>query len=174
MTYNSPKGSRQMVDEDSYFMGKLLMESVACRDPEVQKAAIVVNAKGHVLSFGTNYIVREYVGTVCSWQERDFALYDAEEMALDEALKSLGVVNASDLSSCTMYLTNPPTSACLIRCLRHNLKKIIYSNINEAAVDYQDWEKAKNFAKEKKVDLKLFEGNLNWMRDRIKKLSHLF
>ena len=166
-----PKGSRFGIDEDSYFMGKLLIESACCRDPEVQKAALIIQ-KGWPLAFGVNYIVREYIGTACSWSERDYALYSAEEMALDEALKHMG--GQGTMMSCTMYLTNPPTAASLIRCLKHDLKKIIYVTINEAAVDLQDWAKALAFAKEKHVEVKQFEGNLNWMRDRIKKFSHLF
>lgn len=171
MTHNMPKGSRQGIEEDSYFMGRLLIESACCRDPEVQKAALIVS-KGSVLSFGVNYIVREYVGTACSWNERGHALYTAEDMALDEALRQVGTSHT--LMATTMYMTNPPTAASLIRCLRFDLKKIVYVVMNEAAIDFQDWAKAQAFGKEKHVELKPFEGNLNWMRDRIKKFSHLF
>ncbi len=159
-------------DESSFYIGKLIFESMLCRDPEVQKTAMIVDSKGETY-VGFNSIVKEHSHspTTNQWHDKDFALITAEHKAIHKMLRSKSIVAYEVM---TMYLNNPPTHIGILNCSEVGIKKIVYVITNEKAIDYDDWELVKKFVKERKFDLKLFEGNLNWMRDRLQKFHYLF
>lgn len=167
------KGSRLVPNEESFFMGRLIVESAMCRDPEVQKMAMIVSSSGDVLSHGYNSIVKDYTNTA-TWADRDFALYQAEEQAIDRALRRFSPSDNTPLTTCTMYITNPPVHSALVRGVGLGLKKYIYVVMNERTIDAQDLARCQKICRERKIEVKVFDGNLNWLRDRIKKFDYLF
>jgi len=165
------KGSKLVPTEESYFMGKLLIEAAACRDPGIQRAALIVDKKD-VISFGYSSILTEYPTSAGSWADRDYAMYSAEDMALDKAISCRR--ERLDFISVQLFVLNPPTHHSLLRCLSLGIKTIIYMVINDQFIDQADWKKAQHLAKERRMTLKEFDGNLNWIRDRLLKYDYLF
>lgn len=164
------KGSKQVPVEESYYMGCLFMQAAWCRDPEIQKAALFVDGKRDVITFGCNTILTEYPSAQAGWNDRDYSLWSAEDTALDQAIRR----RTTDWMSSTLYVLNPPTHHATGRCLALGVKKITYLIINDQWIDQPDWKLAQKLAKERKIELKAFEGNLSWIRDRIMKYDYLF
>src|SRR5688500_9215745 len=74
---------------DAYFMGRLLIESACCKDPDIQHAALLVDSKDRPIAFGTNYIPRDYNNQSVNWdlEERMRTMISAEEAVIARALR---------------------------------------------------------------------------------------
>lgn len=168
--------SRQTPSTDSYFMGRLIIEAACCKDPEYQHAVLIVDSKDRAIAFGTNYIPTDYQRTVANWipKERQRSLIVAEEVAVDRAVRLVSPTDVNPFISATMYLTGPPSLRGVRRCVQVGIKTLIYGPQKPEFFDESEWEEAKLLAKDYNVVLKPFDGNLNWLRDRIKKLGELF
>jgi len=161
--------------KESYIMGRLFIEAAVCKDPDVQHAAFVVNnVTDEVIGFGVNYIPTDYQHKNPSWEHGNkvIRMVFAEEAALDRALKRSD--HAASFANCHMYVTGPPSLRAVRSCLRIGLKAIIYANQIPNFFDEKDWKAAQSLATEYSLGLRKFDGNLHWLRDRIKRIQHLF
>ncbi len=165
---------------DAYFMGKILVEAVMCRDPVEPKAALIIDHKDRRVGFGLNFIPKDYnVTKGYGWDEqsRELALVHAEEAAIDTALKRYvpgSYTHLDVFDRHTMYVTGPPSLRGVRRAISNGLKDIIYGPLMPQYFDDVEWKETQELAKALGVKLTLCEGNMGWVRDRVLSLSHLF
>lgn len=164
--------------KEDYFMGVLIIESSMCRDPYGQQAALIVDGKNRQVSMGVNHIPTDNHLKKLGWDDesRYMSMVTAVESAIDRALKLylVGSTYSDPFSSHDIYVTGKPTLRCVRRCLSLGLKNIIYGPVVPLHFDERDWEYAKKLADAGGITMKKYNGNLNWLRDKIESLSDLF
>jgi len=166
--------------KEEYFMGVLFMLSAICKDPHGQEAALLIDNKDRLITFGVNHISQPagYQNRKLSWdpEDRYLGMTASGDSAMDRALKLY--VPASTMcepfTSHTMYLTGPPTLRLVNRAAANGLKNFIYGPLRSQMFDEDDWKQAVELAKVHDMTLKEFNGNLGWLRDRTKALSETF
>lgn len=152
---------------DSYHMGMLFMYAAACRDPLEQRAARIVDTTGLVLGEGVNHMPqKDHMAT--NWKERRLLVL-AEEMAVDRAITRRQM--SYDLAGATIYLTGPLSVRGYRRIFSSGIKSIIYGPQVAPDYDEEEFKDVATMAKEHYVTLKAFEGNVNWLRDRLLRLE---
>ena len=167
---------RQSPPADSYFMGRLLIESAICKDPYVQHAALIVDGRDRQLGFGVNHVAKELYTVAADWDENNplRVMTCAEDVAIARARHYLAQVQYDAFVSTTMYVTGPPSLGAMRSCIFAGIKTIIYGAMKSPYFNELQWDETQKLAKAHTVSLKAFDGNLNWVRDRLKRFDHLF
>jgi len=170
--------SRITPTKHAYFIGKLLVEAVICRDLVDPKAAIIVDSKDRRVGFGISFVPKPELSNK-SWgrteEQRELGLIHAEEAAIDTALKRYvpGASVFEPFDRHILYVTGPPSLRGTRRCLANGLKEIVYGPLVPRQFNDVEWEETKALAKAYGIKLELCEENLAWVRDRVESISHL-
>lgn len=164
-----------------YVMGVALVMASACKDPMGQQAALLTDSKDRIVAHGVNILASAdgYGGTKkLEWdaEGREQGMVTAIETVLDRALKMYipGATTGEPFSLHNLYVTGPPLLRDIRRCASLGLKKIMYGPIQPIYFDENEWESTLALAKVFGLTLVAYEGNLNWLRDKVGSLSHLF
>lgn len=163
---------------EDYIMGCLFMLSAASKDPFDQQAAWLINNKDQPGFFFVNTLAyQSYSSQKLSWdgEDRHLGLVTAVEGLIDKQLKhSCHSSYGDSLTGWTIYTLAKPSLRCVRKCAIHGIKTIVYGKLETQTFDEQDWADAKRLASVNTINLKEFQGNLNWMRDRQQAYSYLF
>jgi deoxycytidylate deaminase len=163
-----------------YIMGVAFVVAAACKDPTGQQAAIVVDQKDRIIAHGVNFLVcgDTYQSQKMEWDAagRRTGMITAAEAALDRALKiyTPGAIACEPFIHHTLYMTGPPLLRDLRRCISLGLKKIIYGSNDPLYFDNNEWDDTLDLAVSQGATVELYKGNLNWLRDKVHSISHLF
>ena len=153
---------------EDYYMGMAFWIASKSKDPNTQVGAIIISNKNSVLGSGYNGPPRQIDDNAINWDRSykyDFICH-AEENAIDYAFGSL--------SDATIYVTAQPCVKCMLRIVKSGIKSVVYYPMNKKtdngsmlAVEEMQ-KKTEEIATLGGVFLSEFDGNLNWMRDRMK------
>lgn len=152
---------------DSFHMGVLFMYAAACRDPVEQRAARIVDTTGLVLGEGVNHMPQKDHMAV-NWKDRRLLVL-AEESAVDRAITRRNL--NYDLAGSTIYLTGPLTVRGYRRIFSSGIKAVVYGPQVSPDYNEEEFKDVATMAKDHFVTLKAFEGNINWLRDRLLRLE---
>ena len=171
--------SRITPPREEYFMGKLLVEAVLCRDNIETKAALILDHKDRQVGFGVTFIPKpDFVAKEFGSDERtrELCIVHAEEVAIDQVLKRYipGNTVLEPFDRHTLFITGPPSLRGVRKAIANELRNIIYGPIMPQYFDDVEWEETKELAKAYAIKMTYCDGNLGWVRDRILSLSHLF
>lgn len=165
---------------DDYFMGILLVASAACKDPNGQQTALLVDSKDRWISVGINFIppAGPTGHKKLDWtpENRDVFMTSAIDSAMDRALKLYipGSTISEPFVGHTLYSLAPPMLRDIRRMAANGLKEVYYGPLRPQYFNEDDLEQTKKAASEYNIKLNEYKGNLNWVRDRVWSLSHLF
>ena len=143
-----PTPPRIVPSWDEYFMALARQASSRSKDPNTQHGAVVVDAFKRVLSTGYNGGCRRIPDRCIDWSrpaKYAFVIH-AEENALWHAQRL-------DLDGCTLYVTGPPCSRCMLRVAHVGIGRVVYGNIQSVMVDEADWKLTEQIASLAGVEL---------------------
>jgi len=159
---------RKTPTRDERYMGLAWIIAGFSKDPDTQIGAIFVGKGNYPLSFGYNGLPRGIDDNSFDWQrekKRDVMVH-AEMNAIRHSDKE-------KLAGSTLYVTAMPCHNCMIQLINYGVRRIVYyplkvdkkSSINDNMKD-----KTLYLANLSGVEIEEFNGNLNWLGERIKKL----
>jgi dCMP deaminase len=127
-------GPREVIDWDSYFFKMCEVISLRSKDPATQHGAILVDENNRVISTGYNGGCRKIDDSKINWDrpEKYHFVIHAEENALWTAEKK-------NLEGCTLYVTGPPCSRCMLRIAHSGVSRVVYGEKTSKCVDQMDW-----------------------------------
>jgi dCMP deaminase len=149
---------RPTPSKDDFYMGMAFWASAKSKDPNNQSGAFIISFDNTPLGWGYNGPPAKISDTAINWEQTEKAdfISCAEENAID--------FSYGPLENCIMYVTVKPCPKCILRIVKSGIKKVIYYS----SAKKQIADKTEEIAKLGAVQLIAFDGNLNWMRDRMK------
>ncbi len=158
---------REVPEKDSYYLGLAFWIASKSKDPDTQVGSLIITEKNIPLGWGYNGPPRQIPDTSFSWArgEKDPYLEHAEENAVDFS-------TVKDLTGSTLYCTHSPCPRCMRKIVKQGIKRVVYfvhKNLdpNSSLSNKNLIEASKDIASKGGVTLVSFDGNLNWMRDRM-------
>jgi dCMP deaminase len=145
---HQPTPPRDVPSWDEYFLSLARQAATRSKDPNTQHGAVVVDPYKRVLSTGYNGGCRRIPDRCVDWSRPNkyaFVIH-AEENALWHAQRL-------DLDGCTLYVTGPPCSRCMLRIAHVGISRVVYGTTQSVSVDSVDWELAQQIAQLAEVKL---------------------
>lgn len=144
---------RDVLDWDSYFLEMCDIVSKRSKDPSTQHGAVLVDEDHRVISTGYNGGCKKIDDKLIDWNRPNKYHYvlHAEENALWTAERK-------NLDKCTIYVTGPPCSRCMLRMVHAGISRIVYGNRSSNCVDQEDWKISQNIKDLSGVKLENFKG----------------
>lgn len=161
---------RIVPDRDEFYLGMAFWAASRSKDPRTQCGAFIISADNTPLGWGYNGPPANIRDTDISWgrpEKYDF-IDHAEVNAIEYA--------RGDLRGATMYVTAKPCKDCMKDIVRKKISRVVWFPTKHDAssmLAQVDMEKTDEIARLGNVRLEKYEGNLNWMRDRIQWMEEL-
>lgn len=163
---------RIVPNRDDRYMGLAFWIASFSKDPNTQVGCIIVSEDNRPLGFGYNGAPRGIDDDDIDWSRPNKYPYiiHAEENAILHCKADPALQNA------TLYVTAKPCGPCMIRIIQAKIPNIVYfpykpkdaKSILSGTNDFTD-----ELADKANITLSVFEGNLNWMKDRISIMEEL-
>lgn len=138
---------------DAYFLEICEVVSKRSKDPSTQHGAVLVDEHHRVISTGYNGGCKRINDQLIDWSRPTKYSYilHAEENALWTAERK-------NLEGCTIYVTGPPCSRCMLRIAHSGICRIVYGSRSSNCVDKGDWDISENIAKLSNIRLEGYGG----------------
>jgi len=155
------------------YMGLAMWMASFSKDPNTQVGAFIVSGDNYPLGWGYNGTPRSIDDDDVDWSrplKYDFIVH-AEDNAIQNAVESV--------YGSILYVTARPCKKCMLRIVSAGIKEVIYfpfNSVDEKStlhIKTSESDIVDEIAELGSVELTKFEGNLNWMRDRIGFMSDL-
>lgn len=161
---------RSVPERDDYYMGLAFWIMAKSKDPDTQIGSVIINSSNRPLGWGYNGPPRLLPDEEVDWsrpEKYDFIKH-AEANAIDHS-------NCDDLHDATLYVTAKPCKKCMLDIISHEIPRVIYYPLKGGAGsslgDNTLHDRTDELAQDARIQLVQFQGNLNWMRDHIRKLE---
>lgn len=125
---------REVPSWDEYFLNMCKDVAKRSKDPSTQHGAVIVDEKHGLVSTGYNGGCRHIPDELLDWgrpAKYEWGVIHAEENALWFAKR--------DLDGCTMYITGPPCSKCMLRIAHLGIVRVVYGDQQSHCIDADDW-----------------------------------
>lgn len=144
---------RKVVDWDEYFISMCEIIAIRSKDPSTQHGAVIVDDHNRVLSTGYNGGCRKIDDNLIDWSrpnKYNFVIH-AEENALWTSERK-------NLEGCTLYVTGPPCSKCMLRIAHSGISNVVYGSKSSFCVDESDWDLTKKISSLANIKMKGHKG----------------
>jgi dCMP deaminase len=159
-------GPRNVPSKDEKYMGLAFWLASFSKDPHTQMGCYIINDKNEPLGFGFNGPPRAFKDDDLDWSRPTKYAFMRHSEA--NAIQN----KTGSIRGAIVYVTGKPCKSCMLELCSHGVREVIY-------YPYKSKDKNSEFfsaedalvdelAKLGNVSLRKFEGNLSWMRDRIK------
>jgi dCMP deaminase len=163
---------RDVPNRDDFYMGQAFMASRKSKDPSTQMGAYLITPRNKPAGWGYNGPPEDIDDNSINWDrpdKYDFIIHAEENAILNANMPTEG---------CTLYVTGKPCKACMLRIVRAKIRRIVYfphkpKDANSMFANESIMDKTDEIAALARVQLEVFKGNLNWMRDDMGKLNDL-
>jgi dCMP deaminase len=144
---------RKVPEWDIYFLQMADVVSRRSKDPSTQHGAVLVDEHRRVISTGYNGGCRKIDDNLIDWSRPSKYSYvlHAEE-------NSLWTADRKDLDGCSIYVTGPPCSRCMLRIAHSGITRVVYGPRSSQCVDEKDWQISMSIANLASVILEGIEG----------------
>jgi len=160
------KAPRTVPSKEEKYMGLAFWMASFSKDPNTQMGSVIVNSQNRPLGWGYNGPPKSIIDTAIDWSRPHKYPYivHAEANAIDHSNQ--------DLTYATLYVTGKPCADCMLKIVTKKISEVIYfpykTKDKKSTFSNGDiGELSDDIAKKGSVKLTKFEGNLNWMRDRM-------
>jgi len=163
---------RYVPTRDEKYMGLAFWIASFSKDPDTQVGALIISDENEPLGWGYNGPPSNFFDIDIDWR-RPGKYSFIRHAAANAITHSHGSPEGS-----TLYLTTHPCKICILDIVAVKIKKVIYfpfqpDKESSLCVDKETASITEERAKKGKVDLTKFDGNLNWMRDRMGEMNLL-
>lgn len=151
----APISPRDVPSWDEYFISLARQAATRSKDPNTQHGAIIIDPYKRVLSTGYNGGCRRIPDRLVDWSrpaKYSFVIH-AEENALWHAQRL-------DLDGCTLYVTGPPCSRCMLRIAHVGVSRVVFGGTASACVDEADWQLTQQIAGLAGVELRQYQEKI--------------
>ena len=159
---------RAVPNRDDYYMGEAFWIASKSKDPRTQVGARLVSDHNDPISTGYNGPPKNINDNSIDWDrpaKYPFVIH-AEDNAIKRAKRK-----GECLKGATLYVTAPPCKACMLDIVEAEIARVVYfrpkTDSGSLLANDEEWATTQEIAKLGCVRLDQFQGNLNWMRDRI-------
>ena len=165
---------RVVPNRDDYYMGEAFIIASKAKDPRTQIGCRIVSANNDPISTGYNGPPKRINDNAIDWDRPAKYPYiiHAEDNAIKRAKKK-----GEGLVGATVYVTGPPCKACMLDIVEAEIARVVYfrpkADSGSLLANNEEWETTQEIAKAGGVRLDRFQGNLNWLRDRMESLKEL-
>lgn len=158
---------RYTPDRDAKYMGLAWTMASFSKDPNTQVGALIINPNtNRPLGWGYNGPPSEILDTNLDWSrpnKYDYIIH-AEENAIDHS--------RYDLTGTHLYVTHMPCKHCILRIVNKKIARVVYTNFvkdpkSSVNKNNNDSKLIQKIAKEGRVQLEEFKGNIGWLPDWI-------
>jgi len=163
---------RYVPSREERYMGLAFWMASFSKDPDTQVGALIVSDENVPLGYGYNGPPSNFLDSEVSWKrpEKYSFIRHAEKNAITHS--------SGPLEGATLYVTARPCTTCMLDIIAVKIKKVIYFPLkpdkdSSLCLNEETAKATEEKAKKGKVDLVEFDGNLNWMRDRIVEMNVL-
>jgi dCMP deaminase len=134
------------------FLAQCRVIAARSKDPSTQHGALLADRHRRVVSQGFNGPPRRIPDHAVPWERpAKYAwVIHAEENAILFGLAARGI---GGLEDCTLYVTGPPCSRCMLRVVHAGIGRVVYGDRGSACVDAEDWALARRIAELGEVEL---------------------
>lgn len=157
---------------DEKYMGLAFFISSFSKDPNTQVGAIIVGDDNRPLGTGYNGPPSLMDDCRLNWGRKptegsSLTKYDtmthAEVNAIDHS--------CGDLEGSTIYVTAMPCPHCMLDIIRKKISTVVYfpfiSKDRFSSINSVNHIKSQELADNARINLRKFDGNLNWIRDQV-------
>jgi dCMP deaminase len=164
---------RKVPSRDEKYMGLAFWVASFSKDPNTQVGAVIIDKNNSPLGYGYNGPPRPIDDKELNW-DRPYK-YDFIKHAEENAIAHCPRV---DLEGSIIYVTAKPCSKCMLTIVASGIKKVVYfphrpKDQKSSLVDAKKQEITEEIANKANVVLEKFNGNLSWIRDRIKVMEDI-
>lgn len=158
---------RRTPDKDAFYMGMAFMMTAKSPDLYSQHGCYILHSSGRPIAMSENRPAEGYIQSAIDWS-------DSRKYMLPPIRAALSLVQRPrDLKEATIYTTCIPLHAEINQVVDFKCKEIIYYHA-EYGEQKISIDSLKDLCKAGGVKMHRFEGNLNWMRDHMKRNHHIF
>jgi dCMP deaminase len=145
---NSMMPPRDVLSWDYYFLNLCKEVATRSKDPSTQHGSVIVDKDNRIVSTGYNGGSRKIDDKDIDWSRDTKYSYiiHAEENGLWSAEKR-------NLEGCSLYVTGPPCSKCMLRISHSGISRVIYGDKKSNCVDENDWKISLDIANKSKIKL---------------------
>jgi len=161
---------RKVPTREEKYMGLAFWIASFSKDPSTQCGAIIVSKDNEPLGTGYNGPPSEY-----SDHDVDFGRPDKYDDMVHAEMNAIKYSDQTKLAGSKMYVTTKPCKICMLQIVNNNIKTVIYfagqyydSGSMMASKEMHD--ATDEIARKGSCTLLKFNGNLNWMRDRVEQM----
>ena len=171
MEESNKKRPRDVPDRDNYYMGLAFWIAAKSKDPDTQIGGLIVSQFNRPLGWGYNGPPQQIDDNDIDWSRPE--KYDwvehAEENAIDHS-------RSIDLTNSTLYVIALPCKKCMLKIVKAGISRVVYfpmkpSDGSSMLNNDKQISKTEEIALAGQVKLEKFQGDLNWMLDRMKWLE---
>ena len=163
---------RKVPTRDEKYMGLAFMYAALSKDPKTQHGSQIVTSNNIPLGWGYNGPPKHIKDIDINWDRPDKYPYirHSEPNAIKHSDREKTV-------GATMYITGKPCAPCMLEIVDAGISRVVYyedkshHDKNSMCVNDEHMGSTEDIARRGGVRLEAFEGNLNWLRDRIKALE---
>lgn len=166
------KKPRVTPPRDDRYMALAFIHASFSKDPNTHVGSVIVNYNNEIVGTGYNGPPRKINDNQIDWDRphKYKFIRHAEANAIKYASRPT--------QGATLYVTGMPCPACMLDIVDAEISKVIYFDFKKHAdpnsMFQQDWVKeTAEIAQKGGVQLQSFNGNINWLRDRIKFMESL-
>ena len=169
MTTTKKVPPREVPSRDDFYMGMAFWYASKSKDPKTQIGAQIVSVDNRPLGWGYNGPPKQFNDNTLNWDRPD--KYDYIEHAEVNAIDHTHDRHA--LAGSTIYVTGKPCKDCMRKIVKNGIKKVIYFPLKKIAdnssmfANDAQMSVTEEIAKLGGVHISQYNGNLNWMRDRM-------
>lgn len=150
-------------------MGLAFFIAAKSKDPSTQVGAYIVGPNNEPIGTGYNGPPSEISDWAVNWERPD--KYAFVHHAEDNALHFSRDIPENS----TIYVTLLPCADCMLDIARAKIKRVVYfdSKVERGSLmgNKEEWEKTMQIASLAGIRVEKFVGNVNWIRDWVKKLE---
>lgn len=163
---------RQVPSKDEFYIGMAFWAASKSKDPSTQCGAFIISEHNEPLGWGYNGPPKNIDDYEINWQRPEKYDYvnHAEVNAIHHAKGST--------KRATIYVTAKPCKFCMLDIVRAEISNVVYfpyvpKDSDSMLSDLKMAEKTEEIARLGKVHIRIFDGNLNWMLERMESLKKI-
>lgn len=172
---------RPTPSRDERYMGLAFMYAALSKDPKTQHGAQVVTRDNEPLGSGYNGPPKQMNDEEVDWGRGDPEKGDPGKYPymVHSEPNAIAHSDGEKIKGAMMYVTGKPCAKCMLDIVRSGITEVVYyedaahHDSNSMCVKSEHMDETEKIARKGNVTMRIFQGSLSWLRDRIRVLEEM-